>query len=237
LTIRAVFFDLYNTLAGFDPPRDVIQARAAEQVGLRLTKAGVDAGYLEADAFMARQNAGPRPVRAMAAAERDAFFARFEQLVLGGAGHSVSLELASEVWRLVRQQTYSLALFPDVLPGLKALRDGGYILGVITNLDMSGAAVLERFGLAGHIGFAATSRDAGAEKPHPPVFLAALKLAGAAPHEAVHVGDQLDSDIAGAESAGIRAVLMDRTGGHRGYTKHPRVEGMADVPAALAAFE
>ncbi|SVB31460.1 uncharacterized protein METZ01_LOCUS184314, partial [marine metagenome] len=36
--IKAVFFDIYGTLAGFDPPREDIQMRAAEKLGFVLTK-------------------------------------------------------------------------------------------------------------------------------------------------------------------------------------------------------
>lgn len=236
MTIRAVFFDFYNTLAGFDPPREVIQSRAAEAIGITLTQSGVDAGYLLADAHMAQVNAGPRPVKAMSVSERDAFFARYEQLVLQGAGHAVSLETAADLWRRVRSQTYSLALFDDVVPGLKSLRESRYSLGVITNMDMTGAAVLERFGLAGHLDFAVTSRDTGAEKPNFQIFQAALDRSGVLAHEAVHIGDQLDSDIAGAAVAGLRPVLMDRYANHRGYTAHPRVERMADIRAVLASL-
>ncbi len=236
MPVRAVFFDLYNTLAGFEPPRDVIQSRAAAEFGLRLTREGVNAGYLLADAFMATQNAGPRPVRAMSAPERDAFFARFEQQVLGGAGHDVGLERAGEVWARVRTQKYKLALFEDVVPGLSALRALGLRLGVLSNLDTPGDQLLANFGLQGRVDFAITSRDAGAEKPHPPIFLAALARAGVSAGEAVHVGDQLDSDIAGALSAGLHPVLMDRYNGHPCYTAHPRVEGMAGLPRLLATM-
>ena len=50
--IRAVFFDLYGTLAGFDPPREEIQARAAAVFGFEVTKQGIDAGYHMADEFL-----------------------------------------------------------------------------------------------------------------------------------------------------------------------------------------
>ncbi|GIT17941.1 MAG: hypothetical protein CM1200mP39_07470 [Dehalococcoidia bacterium] len=36
--IKAAFFDIYGTLAGFDPPREDIQMRAAEKLGFILTK-------------------------------------------------------------------------------------------------------------------------------------------------------------------------------------------------------
>lgn len=234
MVISAVFFDFYNTLAGFDPPREVIQSRAAAGSGIPLEKHGVDAGYHLADAFMAMQNAGPRPVRAMTSPERDAFFARFEQLVLQGAGHEVDLDTAGRVWREVRAQEYKLALFEDVVPGLAALRQMGLKLGVVTNLDSTGDRVIANFGLTGRVDFAVTAREAGFEKPHPPIFIAALQRAGVPAAQAVHVGDQPDADVKGALAVGMRAVLMDRSGQHRGYSAHPRIEKMAELPDTLA---
>jgi FMN phosphatase YigB (HAD superfamily) len=52
----------------------------------------------------------------------------------------------------------------------------------------------------------------GAPKPDPRVFERALAIAGAAPDEAVHVGDKVDNDVDGARAAGVRAVLVQRQG-------------------------
>ena len=79
--IKAVFFDIYGTLAGFDPPREDIQMRAAEKLGFILTKDGIDAGYHIADQFLTRQNSS-KPVRTLNADERRTFFSQYEQLVL-----------------------------------------------------------------------------------------------------------------------------------------------------------
>ena len=233
--VRAVFFDLYGTLATFDPPREVIQANAAAQFGLDLTPAGVDRGYHLADQFMSRQNA-VAPVRHMSPAEQAEFFAKFEQLVLEGAGHVVDLDTAAAVWKKVRTQRYDLALFEDVIPSLGRIRDSGLVTGLISNVNSSGAALADSMGLTGHIDFAITSGDAGAEKPHSAIFRAALSSAGVGPEQAVHVGDQVESDIDGAMAAGIEPILMDRFNGHPRYSDHARVTGMAELERLLASM-
>ncbi len=53
-----------------------------------------------------------------------------------------------------------------------------------------------------------------AGKPAPAFFAAALASAGASPESAIVVGDDLDSDVGGAQSAGLRGVLV-RTGKFR----------------------
>ncbi|MEE8363049.1 MAG: HAD family hydrolase [Dehalococcoidia bacterium] len=233
--IRAVFFDLYGTLSRIDPPREVIQSRAAAEVGLTLTKEGVDAGYALADVHMAEQTARA-PLGQLSAEEQRRFFAGYEQLVLRGAGHDVDLKTAETVWAAVRRQKYGFALFDDVIPCLDALRSDGYVVAVLTNMDRDGDTLADGLGFRSHVEFTLTSREVGVGKPHLPMFAAALQRAGAAPGEAVHVGDQLDSDVEGALAAGLSAVLMDRYGNHAAYTNCPRITALAELPAVLAGL-
>lgn len=234
--IRAVFFDLYGTLARFDPPREEIQDAAAREHGLSVTAGGIARGYRTADEFMASQNAD-EPVRSMSPAERDRFFARYEQLVLEDAGHRVDTDTAARIWRTVRSQRYGLALFPDVLQSLEAFAESGLTVGVISNMNETGEAVGARLGLSGRVDLIVTSLEAGAEKPHPPIFLEALRRADARPEEAVHVGDQPTSDVEGARAVGMRAVLMDRYGGHEEYESAPRISALAELPDTISALE
>ena len=81
MKIKAVLFDLYGTLAGFEPSRFLIQSQVVKKYNLFLTQQGVSKGYFLADKFMAEQNA-VKPVRSMNQIEKENFFARYEQLVL-----------------------------------------------------------------------------------------------------------------------------------------------------------
>jgi FMN phosphatase YigB (HAD superfamily) len=49
-------------------------------------------------------------------------------------------------------------------------------------------------------------------KPDRRVFEAALAIAGVGPEEAVHVGDSVANDVAGARAAGVRPILLHRQG-------------------------
>ena len=233
--LKAVFFDMYGTLAGFDPTREKIQSQAAEKFGLSVTREGIDAGYHMADEFMTTQNS-TKPLRTMNGNEQWAFFARFEQLVLQGAGHEVDLALAGEIWVEVRKQEYRIALFPDVIEGLDRLRASGLIVGVISNMNAGSEKLLADMGLTDHVDFAVTSRETGVEKPDRRIFDAALAKSGVLAGEAAVVGDQLESDIFGAENAGMRPILIDRYNGHPNYSKHPRVTDMGSAIAVIAGM-
>ena len=233
--IKAVLFDLYGTLAGFHPSRFEIQSTACADFDIRVTPEGVLKGYGLADAYMAEQNA-LRPLRDRNGEERDRFFAEYERLVLQGAGVNVSAEQAGRIWRRVRKVPYGLARFDDVLPTMDLLRAQGMTLGLISNMNREGGELVESLGLASSLDFAVTSFEVGDEKPHPPIFLAALDRAGAEPHEAVHVGDQLTSDVEGARGVGINPVLIDRDGIHTDVDDCPRIETLMELPELVASY-
>ncbi|MFW6174491.1 MAG: HAD family hydrolase [Chloroflexota bacterium] len=235
--VKAVFLDLYNTLARIYPPREVIQARAASPFGLQLTKEDVDAGYALADAKMAEQSA-LGPVNHLPEEERRRFFAEYEQLILKGAGHDVDLETAERIWRAVRQQEYGMALFDDALPCLDSLRTGDppRVVGVLTNLDRTGDELAHEIGFYDHVDFTLTSEQVGEGKPNRAMFDAALRLAGARACEAVHVGDQITTDVEGALAAGLRAVLIDRYGDNPDYDACPRIATLSELPAVIKAL-
>ena len=60
-----------------------------------------------------------------------------------------------------------------------------------------------------------------------------MKKAGVAPEEAMHVGDQYSSDIAGAQAAGIKGVLIDRDDVQEHVDFQPKIRGLGEVLAFL----
>ena len=156
--VRAVTFDLFDTLARFWPPREQIQAQACSVFGIEVTPEGIDWGYALADAYMARENAGGLPVRMRSPEATAAFFAEYERLVLHGAGVEASHQFAWRVWQEVRKIRYDLALFDDVLPSLQRLKELGLRLGIISNINRTGQDLLQSLGLERVVNSAITSR-------------------------------------------------------------------------------
>lgn len=233
--IKAVFFDLYGTLAGFSPSRYEIQSSACRDFGIEVTPEGILAGYALADALMASQNS-VRPLRVLGTVDRDGFFAEYERKILQGSGVEVDPQQALEIWRRVRTMPYEMARFDDVAPVMDILRLQGLTLGLISNMNQQGDALTESLGLDPYLDFAVTSLDVGAEKPHPPIFRAALARADVGPDEAVHVGDQVSSDVEGARAVGIHPVLIDRDGTRPVFDDCPRIEGLMELPELLASL-
>jgi putative hydrolase of the HAD superfamily len=102
--------------------------------------------------------------------------------------------------------------YPEVPAALAGLRASGARLAVVSNWDVSLHDVLERTGLRGLVDAVVISAELGVAKPDPAIFRAALERLGVTASDAMHVGDSLETDVAGARAAGVEAVLVARNG-------------------------
>ncbi len=102
--------------------------------------------------------------------------------------------------------------FPEVRAALAAMRAAGLRLVVASNWDASLGETLAAAGLRDAVDAVVTSAQVGAAKPAAALFAAALRAAQVPPGVAVHAGDSPVEDVHGATAAGIRPVLVDRSG-------------------------
>ena len=126
----------------------------------------------------------------------------------------------------------SFRAFDDAAPALRELRERGARLVVVSNWDCSLREVLDGAGLLELVDGVVSSAEAGAAKPDPAPFRAALEAAGCAPEEALHVGDTEENDVAGAAAAGVRAVLL-RRGAEPAGGAVPVISGLDELAAVL----
>jgi putative hydrolase of the HAD superfamily len=95
---------------------------------------------------------------------------------------------------------------------LQELRDKKIRCGVISNTAVPGSLareVLERLEILEYFDFTLFSSDCIFSKPHPMMFDIALFRLNIRPSQVIHVGDQLDKDVVGARSAGMRTVWLN----------------------------
>jgi HAD superfamily hydrolase (TIGR01509 family) len=105
---------------------------------------------------------------------------------------------------------------PGAAGGLASLRARGLVVGCVSNSNGTVAALLAKVGLQGVLDFVLDSGVVGVEKPDPEIFRIALRQAGVAASDAMHVGDLYAVDVVGARRAGIEAVLLDPLGRYAG---------------------
>ena len=102
--------------------------------------------------------------------------------------------------------------FADVEPVLRELKRD-YKLCLISNTDsFSLREIIEKYGLNKYFDIVILSYEVGLLKTDPKMFELALKKLKVKKDEVIMVGDSMESDIKGAQAAGIRAVLIDRQG-------------------------
>ncbi len=75
--------------------------------------------------------------------------------------------------------------------------------------------------------------DVGVAKPAPAIFEHAVARLDLAPHEVLHVGDDLETDVAGALRAGLAAVWINRDTPKGGQQPVPVVRTLAELPDLL----
>lgn len=125
------------------------------------------------------------------------------------------------------------AAYDDVRPALERLRTAGLRCGVISNWDRRLEHLLEGLGLTSLLDTVVSSACVGLHKPDPRIFELACERVGVDTCAAAHVGDHFYSDILGAQAAGMRAVLVDRSRQVNYPPAVTRIASLDDLEEAL----
>jgi HAD superfamily hydrolase (TIGR01549 family) len=204
VTPRAVFFDVDFTLIYPGPTfRGEGYRRFASRHGMEVDVSAFDRAVSSAAPIL------DEPVSPTYDVE---LFVRYTRHILeqmGAAGETLDAcarEIYGE-WAACQH----FELYDDVAPALRELEAGGVRIGLISNSHRCLASFQSHFELEGLIAGAVSSSDHGLMKPHPSIFRAALDLVNVAAEDAVMVGDSVRQDIDGAVSAGMGAVLVNRS--------------------------
>jgi HAD superfamily hydrolase (TIGR01662 family) len=152
---------------------------------------------------------------------------------MGGRGPNV-VHAAREIYGQWATN-HHFEMYDDVEPVLRVLVERGYTIGAISNSHRSLDAFCEHFSLRGLIQATVSSFEHGYLKPHPSIFEEALARAGAEAARSMMVGDSVKADVAGALTAGMRAVLLRRSGDvpHDVPAGVPVIRSLTDLPALL----
>ena len=145
------------------------------------------------------------------------------------AGYDDSL--VERAFAVFLEARHRVTLYNDVEPALKSLRDAGYCLGTLTN----GNADVQRLGLGHLFDFSLSAASIGKAKPHPRMFEEACRRARVTPAQLAHVGDEAETDLAGAQAAGVTVIWMNRGGQlpRPAVAHHAEVRDMAQLLSLL----
>lgn len=215
--IRAVFLDAGHTLIHPVASVGEIYARAARGFGAEVEAPELDralAGIWGEHA--AAVSSAPDGCATSDALDR----AMWEGFCRALVARVPSLRVPFEPWFDGLYATFARPdvwqVYPDVLPALAAFRAAGLAVGIVSNWDSRLEGILAGLGLGGRVDFVVYSSRAGWRKPDPRIFRIALARARVDAAEALHVGDSEAEDARGAAAAGVRCLLLDRSGARDG---------------------
>ena len=195
-----------GTLLHFAPPAPLLRAELRERLGADPGAAAAEAAIRAEIAYYRAHLDEGRDAASLAALRRRCAEAMRPALPPPASTAPAELLTAALLGAL------RFAAYPDAAPALRRLRAAGVRLIVVSNWDASLHERLAETGLAGLLDGAVASAEAGSAKPDPAIFARGLALAGAPAETVWHVGDSVEADVAGARSAGLTPVLLDRDG-------------------------
>jgi HAD superfamily hydrolase (TIGR01549 family) len=115
--------------------------------------------------------------------------------------------------------------YSDTVPTLRALKEQGIGICLLSNAGVPIRTVLDREGVTPWVDHTVLSYEVGAVKPDLRIFDAALEALGLTAEQVLMVGDNAHDD-GGAARIGLRTLILPRTGGH--------VHGLSAVTALVA---
>ena len=157
------------------------------------------------------------------------WWGEFVRRVLRELGHPAPWESALSALMDAFAKPELWYVFLEVTEVLNRLRSHDVRLAIVSNWDSRLPMLLERLNLAGFFEEVLVSAVEGVEKPDIEIFLRAATRLGLEPACCLHVGDSPLDDYRGAESAGMRPVLVDRAGMFgNGYVRVADLRGLYD---------
>jgi putative hydrolase of the HAD superfamily len=228
VTLEAVLFDLDDTLLAYRTSPAELLAESFDHVGVD-PLFPVDAYFDRYDEF--------REAHDDVDDLRAACFAALAEAC--GADPELGRRVAA-VYADRRDQR-DVRFLPGAEAALRAVRDHhGLAAGLVTNGARSmQTQKLDALGLDDAFDTVVYAGDEVPPKPDPEPFRTALSSLGVAADRAVHVGNSMQSDVAGAHAAGVRSVWVpatayDRRGrDERDVDPHHELESLDAFPTVL----
>ncbi len=211
--IRAVGFDLFNTLITLDSKALV---EAENRLAVSLSTGGL---VLEKVSFIESHRKWARSfIEATRKDGRETHNRFWIGAALADAGHEIDPEdplIAAAVKAYFSSFIERCKLIPGTLDMLRGL-SSEYRVGLLSNFTDGPTArhILDITGLTGCFDTIVISGEVGYRKPHRLVFDRLIEQLGVSRGDTIYVGDDLEPDISGALDAGLRPVwttyVLDR---------------------------
>ena len=207
-SLKAVLFDLDDTLHD----DTLAYESAAEEVARQVeAEHGIDAMALKRAYISQAQGFWKQLSAATLSQKLEHIRARLWQSALAEVGLTDGDLATRSATDYVRFRSRHFTPFPGVVELLKALREGGLKLGIVTNgfseTHREKIAILQ---IGDYFDAIFIADEVGMVKPDPLLFAHACTRLDSAPAASAMVGDRYDRDIRGALEAGLFTVWINR---------------------------
>lgn len=226
-TPRAYLLDALGTLLELEPPVEPLRRELRERFGVAISADEAKAAMRAEIAFYRAHHDGAADRAGLARLRRGAAQALLD--ALPPSCERLPLDALTEALLAALR----FRPFGEVPGVLRAAREAGIRLVVVSNWDVSLHDALQDTGLAPLLDGVVTSAELGVAKPAPAIFARGLELAGVGAADALHVGDDVAADVEGARAAGIdvRLVLRDGAVAPAGVAA---IRSLAELPGSDA---
>ena len=226
--IKAVFFDFFNTLAGYEPSREAIYEQTCGDLGITIIAKDIYNTLVQADLFM-RDEEARIPIERRSPDEQRAFYTQYINMAFSGCNVQVDSNTAVKIFTELQKRPWQFQVFKDVFPTLQELKSRGLVLGLISNVGKDMSDTYEKLGLTEYLDSCTNSLETGYDKPQKEIFLKATEKCAVAPEESIFVGDQYDIDIVGARNSNMLPLLIDRNNWFAEITDCNRIQSLNEI--------
>ena len=115
-----------------------------------------------------------------------------------------------ELIRIWNSQIKEAMLYNDTINILESLKKRNIKIILISNTTPISNDIIRKLNIQGYFNIILFSCNEGILKPSPIIYQKILTRLNLKPEEIIAIGDQISTDIQGAETYGIKALLLDR---------------------------
>lgn len=134
----------------------------------------------------------------------------------------------------ISESPYQTTLFPNTIEILAWLKENGYNVYLLTNGFKEVQTIkITQSGIDKYIDKMICSEDTGYQKPDKRIFEYALKCVNAKKDQSIMIGDDLNTDIAGASKFGMDSVYFNSEKGKKSDKATYEISDLIELKAIL----
>ena len=228
-SIKAIFFDLGDTLASTDPPYLHRIAQAMREAGLDISDKEFEIEYMKADykLFLKQKEEGGLTPQLY----RQWFLPILYESLLPGQDAS---HFRQNVRAAMSQIAFGRVALPGAVELLDYLKAKGYTLAIVSNNDGRTEQKCDEVDIKQYFDIILDSTNLDMIKPDTRIFKHALNELGLDSSEAIHIGDMYGADIMGGMQAGLDVIWLN----HRNIEglSHPLIKEVSELSEIKELF-